>query len=268
MKRQFTKFFLACSALLLALSLTPVAFGQAKKPAAKAKMAAPAAAPRTLLRITFLRLKSGMNAEWREFRINESMPMYRKAGTKEQTVSAMTQFGETGYLIVSPIESLAGLDGPGAAVRALGQEGANAYNAKNARFIESTHAIALETRPELSMPPAPGYQTKLFVVTTTTVAPGHDEEYENLVRTSVLPAMKKSAPKGYLLGRVAYGGTTNQYMSAVFVDSWADLQRYREAFAKESAAARLGPKSAGIVTGRENAVYRFIPELSIVSAGQ
>ena len=205
-----------------------------------------------------------MNAEWQEFRKNESMPMYRKAGTKQQTISAMSQFGETGYLIASPIESLALYDGPGSAVRALGQEGAAAYGAKNARFIESTHALVLEMRPELSMPPAANYQTKLFVITTTTVAPGHDEEYENLVRTAVLPAIKKSAPKGYLLGRVAYGGATNQYMSAVFVDSWADLQRYREAFAKESAAARIGAKSAGIVTGRENAIYRFVPELSIV----
>ncbi len=269
MTRQLTKLFLTFSALLLALSLTPLAFGQTKAPAkAKAKTAAPAPIPRQLLRLQFLRIKSGMNAEWQEFRKNETLPMLRQAGTKEQTVSAVTLFGGTGYLIVTPIENLAGYDGPGPAVRALGQEGANAYNAKAGRFTESLHSIALETRPELSMPPAPGYQTKLFVVTTTTVAPGHDEEYENLVRTSVLPAIKKSAPKGYLIGRVAYGGMTNQYMSAVFVDSWADLQRYREAFAKESAAARIGPKSAGIVTGRENAVYRFVPELSIVQAGQ
>lgn len=266
MKKQF---FALCGALLLAAFFVPLTFGQTKTPAkAKAKPVAPASAPRELLRLQFLRLKSGMNAEWREFRQNESLPMYRKAGTKQQTVSAMSQFGETGYLIVTPVESLAQYDGPGAAVRALGQEGATAYGAKAARFTESTHALVLETRPDLCSPPPPDYQTKLFVVTTTTVAPGRFDEYENYVKTALLPVIKQAAPKGYLLSRVAYGGATNQYMSALFFDSWADLQRYREAIAKAATAAKLGGKNAGIVLGTENAVYRFIPELSILPAGQ
>lgn len=266
MKKQL---FALGGALLLAAFFTPLAFGQSKAPTkAKAVTAATAPVPRTLLRITFLRIKSGMNAEWQEFRKSESMPMYRKAGTKEQTVSAMTQFGETGYLIASPIESLAQYDGPGSAARALGQEGAAAYGAKNTRFIESTHALVLETRPELSMPPAANYQAKLFVVTTITVAPGHTDDYESYVKTALLPVIKQAAPKGYLLGRVAYGGATNQYMSALFMDSWADLQRYREAVAKGFAAAKLAGKTAGIVLGQENAIYRLIPELSIVAAMQ
>ena len=237
MKRQLFAF---CGALLLAVLFTPLAFGQTKASAkAKATTAALAPVPRQLRRITFLRIKSGMNAEWQEFRKNESMPMYRKAGVKEQTVLAMSQFGETGYLIASPIESLAQYDGPGSASRALGQEGAAAYVAKNTRFIESTHALVLETRPELSMPPAQNYQAKLFVVTTTTVAPGRFEEYENYVKTALLPVIKQAGPKGYLTSRVAYGGHTNQYMSAVFVESWADLQRYREALAKAATAAKL-----------------------------
>ena len=266
MKRQL---FALCGALLLAVLFTPLAFGQTKPSAkAKAATAAPAAAPRQLLRLQFTRIKSGMNAEWQEFRKSEAMPMYRKAGTKEQTVSAMSQFGETGYLIVSPIESLAQYDGPGSAVRALGQEGATAYNAKAVRFIESSHGIVLETRPELSMPPAANYQAKLFIVTTVTVAPGRYDDYESYVKTALMPVIKQAAPKGYLLGRVAYGGATNQYMSALFVESWADLQRYREAQTKAAVAAKLAGKTAGIVLGQENAIYRFVPELSIVPAMQ
>ena len=260
-----TKLFLACSALLLAVSLALFAFAQTKAPA---KPAAQAPVPRQLLRLQFLRIKSGMGTEWREFRKNETLPMLQKAGVKEQTVSVIAQFGEGGVLIVTPIESLAQFDGPGNAARALGQEGAAAYNAKGARFTESTHAIVLETRPELSSPPPPGYQFKLFVVTTTTVAPGHFDEYENYVKTALLPVIKKAAPKGYLLGRVAYGGATNQYMSALFVDSWADLQRYRAAQIKEATAAKLAGKTAGIVTNTENAVYGFVPELSVVPTAQ
>lgn len=269
MTKQLSKLTLAFSTLLLALSLTPLAFGQTKAPAkAKAQTAAPASIPRQLLNIRFLRIKSGMGAEWREFRQKEALPLLRKGGVKEQTVSVMSQFGETGYLVVTPIENLAQYDGPSASVRVLGQEGATAFGAKNTSFTDSTHAIALETRPELSMPPAAGYQSKLFVVATTTVAPGRTDDYENYVKTSLLPVIKQAAPKGFLLGRVAYGGQTNQYMSALFVDSWADLQRYREAIRKAATAAKLGGKTAGIVLGTENAIYRFVPELSIVPAGQ
>ncbi len=264
-KRQLFAF---CGALLLAALFTPLAFGQTKAPAKAKATAAPASAPRQLLSLRFTRIKSGMNAEWQEFRKNETMPMLRKAGTKQQTVSAMSQYGEPGYLIVSPLESLAQYDGPGAAVRALGQEGATAYGAKNTRFIESSHGILLETRPELSMPPAANYQTKLFVVTTTTVTPGHIEEYENYVKTALLPVIKQAGPKGYITGRVAYGGHTNQYMSAVFLESWADLQRYREALGKAATAAKLAGKNAGIVLDAQNTIYRFVPELSIVPTMQ
>lgn len=261
--RLTTKLIVAFSALLFALTLTPLCFAQAK---AADKSAAQAPAQRQLMSIQFLRIKPGMGAEWREFRKNETLPMLQKAGTKQQSLWNTAVFGEGGYLIVTPIESLAQYDNPNPAVRALGQEGATAYAAKAARFIESSHTIAIETRPDLSMVPKAGDQAKLIVVTTTTIAPGRNEEFENLVKTGTLPTIKKAAPKGYLVSQVAYGGMTNQYITAVLLDSFADLQKYREAFTKEATAAKLGAKSAGIVTSRENAIYRFVPELSIVPA--
>jgi len=128
--------------------------------------------------------------------------------------------------------------------------------------------VAIETRPELSIEPKSGWEPKLAVVTTTTIAPGRDDDYENFVKTAVLPAIRKANPKAYLVSRVAYGGNLNQYISVVLLDSFADLQRWREAFAKEAAAARLAAKSAGIVTNRENAIYRYAPDLSITPSAQ
>src|SRR5262249_22611372 len=152
-------------------------------------------------------------------------------------------FGEGGYVIVTPIESLAQYDGASPTVRALGQEGARTYAAKAARFTESAHSVAIETRTDLSIAPSPGAEPKLALVTTTTIAVGRDEEFENFVKTAVLPAIKKAAPKGYLVSRVVYGGNLNQYTSVVLLDNFADLQRWREAFAKEAATAKLAAKS-------------------------
>ncbi len=270
MKRPITitNLFLAFSVLLLTLTLTPLCFAQTK-PAAKAsaKAAAPAPATRQLVSLQFLRIKPGMAAEWREFRKNETLPMLEKAGVKQQTLWSTAVFGEGSFLIVTPIESLAQYDNPGPAVRALGQEGAAAYAAKAARFIESAHTIAIETRPDLSIAAKQGDQAKLAVVGRTTITPGYNAEYDNFVKTQVLPVIKKSGPKGYLVSQVVYGGNLNQYVTALLLDTFADLQKYREVFAKESAAAKLTGKGVGVVS-RENAIYRFVPELSVMPPTQ
>jgi hypothetical protein len=257
--------YLSLAVLLVALMLAPCGFAQGQ---ANNKQSASSAPTRRLINIQFLRIKRELAAEWREFRKNETLPMAQKAGVRNQEVWNTALFGEGGLVIVTPIESLAQYDNPGPVVRALGQEGAAAYNAKAARFIESSRYVAIETRPDLSSPPAADYQPKLAVVTTTTIAAGRAEEYENFIKTAVLPTIKKAAPKGYLVSQVVYGGNLSQYISVVQLDSFADLQRYREIFNKEAAAARLAARSAGIVISRENAIYRFVPELSLMPPAQ
>ncbi len=259
MKKQFIGI---CAVVLLALALTPLCFGQAK---AAEKSVAQAPAQRQLVSIQYIRIKPGMRTEWLEFRKNETLPMLQKAGVKDQKVWNASAFGESAnsYLITTPIENLAQYDGPAWAVKALGQEAANAYRTKNARFIESSHTIAIETRPDLSFQPSS--QPKLMVLTESVIENGYNTEYENFVKTKFLPLARKAGPKGYRVSRVVYGGNLNLYRSAALFDSFEELGKYREALAKEITAAKYSAKGAGIVS-RENAVYRFVPELSIVPA--
>jgi hypothetical protein len=223
---------------------------------------------RQLISLQFLRIKPGMGPEWREFRKNETLPMLQKAGIKEQSLWSTAVFGDGGFIIVTPIETLTQYDNPGPAVRVLGQEAASAYQARAARFTESSHTVAIETRPDLSIPPKAGYRPNLALVTTTTIVAGRNAAYENFVRTSVLPVMKKAAPKAYLFSQVVYGGNLNQYTSVVMLDSFADLQRFRAALAKEVEVAGLNAKSVGIVAARENSLHRFVPELSVTPMAQ
>ncbi|HEX4948955.1 MAG TPA: hypothetical protein VFZ34_19915 [Blastocatellia bacterium] len=257
---SITKLIGICSALLLTLVLTPFCFGQTK---AAEKSDAPA--PRQLLSVQYVRIKPGMRTEWIEFRKNETLPMLHKAGVKNQVVWNASVFGESvsNYLIITPIDNWANFDGPAWAVKALGEEAARAYRTKSASFIESSHTIAIETRPELSFQPTG--QPKLMVLTETVIENGYNTEYENFVKTKFLPLAKKANPKGYRVSRVIYGGNLNLYRGAALVDSFEELGKYREALAKEMAAAKYSSKGVGIVS-RENAVYRFVPELSIVPA--
>lgn len=259
MKRQLIGI---CSALLLTLTLTPLCFGQTK---AAEKSAASAPAQPQMYSIQYIRIKPGMRTEWIEFRKNETLPMLQKAGVKDQRVWNATAFGENAntYMITTPIESWANYDGPAWAVKALGQEAAEVYRTKNARFIESSHTIAIETRPDLTFQPTG--QPKLMVLTENIIENGYNTEYENFVKTKILPAVKKADPKGYRVSKVIYGGNLNLYRSAALFDSFEEMGKYREALGKAMDAAKVSTKGVGIVS-RENAVYRFVPELSIVPA--
>ena len=262
MKRisPITPFLLSLAALLVAVMIAPSGFAQGRN---VSKQSASSPQARQLFTVQFLRIKRDLAAEWREFRKNETMPMLQKAGISRQTLWNTAVFGEGGMLVVTPIESLAQFDNPGPTVRALGQEGSAAYIARAVRFVESSHSVAIETRPELSSPPTPDYQARIAIITTTTIMVGRDDDYENFIKTSVLPTVRKAAPKGYLVARVVYGGNLSQYISVVLLDSFADLQKFRESLNKEAATARLAAKSAGLVMSRENAIYRLNPELSL-----
>jgi hypothetical protein len=251
---------LALSAWLLAVTLTPFCLAQAKT--AETPAAQP---PRQLLSVQFLRIKPGMGAAWREFRQKESLPMLQKAGTKQQTVYQSSMFGDGGYMLITPIENLAQFDGQAPPLRALGEEGARAYRAKSQSFIESSHTIVIETRPELNIPTKPGEQPKLLVLYLNTIEQGFNTDFENFVKTKVLPLVKRAGPRGFRVSRVVFGGNTNIYREAVLFDSYEELAKYRAALSKEMTTAKFASKGVGIVS-RENAIYRFVPELSIVPA--
>jgi hypothetical protein len=260
MKKQLLAF---SGALLLAAALIPFGFAQTKM---TEQNVAPAPPPRQLLRVQYVRLKPGRDAAWREFFQQETLPMLRKAGVKQLSVYQPTQFGgDDRYMIIRAIENLAEYDGQTAARRVLGETGAEAYAAKRANFVESSHTVIIETRPELNIPVKPGSHPKLLVLTLNTVQEGFTAEYENFIKTKVLPLGKQTGHRGYRVSRNVYGGNLNVYRAATLFDSFEELAKYRAAMRKAQTAAKFSSKEAGVVS-RENAIYRFLPELSLVPA--
>ena len=74
----------------------------------------------------------------------------------------------------------------------------------------------------------------------------------------------KANAKGVLVSQVGLGGNPNEFITLVLFDSFADIDNFREAFARATADAKLTPAPAGTIVNTEWRVYRLVPELSII----
>ena len=253
------------SILLIALFCNACTTSGDTAPAAAASPATTGqdSTPRQRYSVTETHVKPEMMTQFRELYLKETLPAFQKAGIKQQSVWTTATLGEAfQYLTIRPIDSLQQFDEPNVMTKALGEEGARKWAAKRAAMIVSTRTYIMQARPELSIAPNPNEPPKLAFVSRASIAPGRSNDFENYVKNDVLPIVKKTNPKGHLVSRVMFGGDTESYISATFLDSFADFEKWGEALAKEGYGSIVA-KRAGIVMHRESAVYRYVPELSL-----
>ena len=134
--------------------------------------------------------------------------------------------------------------------------------AKWRRLIISSSGYVVQSRPDLSILPKTGDTPKLGLLVTHKVALGRTAEFEAITKNDVLPIFGKTNLKALLMGKVALGGDSNEYLSMIWFDSFDELQKWGTA-AQLQGFGKVAPKEAGIVLHRETAVYRYLPELSI-----
>jgi hypothetical protein len=220
-------------------------------------------APRQRYLVIVTHVKPEMAPQFREFYQKETTPAQQKGGVKQQSVWTTANLGEGfEYVTIRPIEGLQLFDEPNALTKALGEEGVRKWAAKRATMIVSSRSYIMQARPEMSIAPNPNEAPKLAFVVRQSIAPGRSTDYENYVKTDVLPILKKTNPKGFLMNKVGTGGDTEEYISAALMDSFADYEKWTAALTKEG-YANVVSKRAGIMMHRESAVYRYVPELSL-----
>lgn len=233
------------------------------QPAASPTASDQAAAPRQRYWVTETHVKPEMMTPFREFYLNETLPAAQKGGIKQQSVWITAAFGEAfEYVTIRPIEGLQQFDEASPMLKALGEEGVRQWAAKRATMIVRSRSYIMQARPEISLAPDQAYIPKLAFVTRASIAPGRSLEHENYIKTDVLPILKKANPKGQLVNKVAQGGDTELYITATLLDSFADYDKWAAALQKEG-YGNVVAKRAGIMSHRESAVYRFVPELSL-----
>lgn len=251
------KLFLACSALLLAVSLSPFALAQNQ----------PAVQPR-LYWVTVTQVKPGMMEQYREFLKNETLAAFKKAGGKEFHTWTVQSFGEGGEVwTYRPVENFKQLDDPNFLVKALGEAGARAWNAKRAQMVSHTRSFMISTTPALSI--APKGEPKICIGVRASITPGRGAEYAKWLKENALPAAGKTNAKGVYTNTVGLGGDPNEVHVAVLFDNFEDMGNFAVAYGKALTDLKLQANApAGVVAHTEFSVYRFLPELSIAPAPQ
>ncbi|HSB11902.1 MAG TPA: hypothetical protein VLM38_20620 [Blastocatellia bacterium] len=233
-------------------------------PTRKAKPAESPAAP-GWLSINIVRVKADMLAEYQDFAKNETIPALQKGGVKQREAWGTGVFGEAfEFVYVTPIDSFAQYDSPGPIVKALGEEGARAYGAKARRLIVSSHTYAVQTRPDLSL--MGNMSTpKLAVINSIRVVPGKGPAFESLLKTDILPAVKKAGATNYFVSQTVFGGDPNEYVTVTPMDSFAEIGKGSpvvRGMGGQAAFNRWLAKVSGIIASQERTVGRYLPDLS------
>ena len=251
---------------LVAVSTMPNhASGQpeAKAPV-KPQAAAKPAPKREMIQVTVVKVKPDLLNEWLEFQKNETIPMLKKAGATRRDAWQTGIFGEAGmYAFVVPIENFNQYDGDNPPLRALGADGARAYAERNRRFIVSSHTYADQTRPDLGYEIKMSGPPKLALLSNVRIALGKGSDYEALVKSDVIPVMRK-ARLGYAVSQTVLGGDINEFTTLIFYDSFADIGKGHpfDRILGADGSRQLTAKAVGIVTHVERSIVRYVPELS------
>jgi hypothetical protein len=244
-----------------------------KKAATKnAKPMADAPAPQWSS-ISVIRVKPDMVAEWQDLQKNVVNPALKKAGVKERGVFETAVFGTSyEYVVITPITSFAQYDEQMSPLRkTLGEEAYRDYLTKSRRCVTSAQTFAELGRLDMSYMGKMATMTgppKLAVVTSLSIMPGRGAAFENLVKSEVLPVMKKADVIGYFVSQTMFGGDGWGYTSVIFYDSFAEIGK-GSPFVRvlgPAGSAALFAKLGGVVAHQERVIARYNADLSFATA--
>jgi hypothetical protein len=217
-----------------------------------------------LLNITIVQIKPELANEWLEFQKNETIPNLKKSGVTQRSAFATAIGPSFEYAFLTPAANLAERDRDNPIVKALGQDGARAYAQKSRRFIASQRTSVVRLRTDLMYRPDPSAQLPLVVVSAYSIAAGRAADFENYIKTDVIPAHKQLTTAGLVVYQSLFGGDGSEFIVATLAHDFAELDKgpaVRLAYGAERRAA-IQRKLAGVVAHVERTVVREVPELT------
>lgn len=264
---------IAMTALLAGAQDKPAPTAAPKKPVVKRAKPKADVPPPQWSSISVVQVKPDMVADWQDLQKNVVNPALKKAGVKERSIFETAVFGPSyQYVVITPITSFAQYDEPvGLLRKTLGEDAYRDYLTKSRRCVNSVHTYGELARLDLSYMGKIATMTgppKLAVVTSLSVLPGRAAAFENLVKTEVLPVMKKADVIGYFISQSMFGGDAWGYTSVVFWDTFAEIGKGSpfERVLGPAGSAALFTKLAGVVAHQERVIARFNPDLSFATA--
>lgn len=217
-----------------------------------------------MMRLGYAKVKPEMMADYVDLQkmVNEGI---KKTDIPWRQVWRTDGLGEMGMFVsVMPLAKMARMDEPNMLAKAMGEAAYAQYMSRVRRCLDSMQYMAVMQRPDLSIQSERQTPVKMAVVATYHIAPGKLTAFENLVKSDVLPAMRKIGVKDYWVNKTMLGGDPNSYTSIYVVEDFATLDAgppLIQALGQEG-YARLSEKFAGIIVSMTNQVARRDADLS------
>jgi hypothetical protein len=214
-------------------------------------------------RVQQVHVKPDMVNEWLDLQKNEVVPALKKGGTKTRTVYQTNIGNGFEFLIVTPFAKFAEFDADGAQVKALGQTAAARLAEKLRKCTDSnanwilTELTSISNIIPNSPPPAK------IVSTRIRIAPGRMQDFQNLVKTDILPAFQKAKLSNTISNR-GMGANPNDVVVTSPLSKYAELDApspLERALGQEG-LAKLLPKTIGLLTVIETIVRTRVADLS------
>lgn len=131
--------------------------------------------------------------------------------------------------------------------------------------IESSRRVIYALESELSLPLPNSDPQPMARVLRTWIRPDQVNAYRALIKSDVLPAMKKSGSQLFSVARVRFGGSTYEYNSVTGLDKWAELDGevpLVTAMGGQAAYDKFLAKMRPMITRSEYELYRFMKDHS------
>lgn len=135
--------------------------------------------------------------------------------------------------------------------------------------VESSRRTIEVVNPELSLPDS-GAVPKMLRVLQSEVRPDKVRDYLALVKSDILPAVKKSGAKDYSIAQGRFGESGSTITSVLGFNNWAELDEglgAEKGLGKDGYAALL-MKTRPLIVSSQYDIYRFQPELSYLPAAK
>ena len=214
-----------------------------------------------MYRVTVTHVKPDMLDEWQDLQRHEVIPALKKAGVKTQTVYR-TYFGDPyEFVTVVPFDKYADFDNPAPITKGLEAAALARLQARTRKCIVSTNSYVNTRLADLSN--IPDTPPEVLVVSRYRITQGKMQDFQNLVKSDVLPLYVKAKAYGIVSQR-GFGANPNDVTMTSGYAKMADLDlgpvMTRQLGAE--AAAKVNAKFQGIRTPVDRMVRRRVADLS------
>jgi hypothetical protein len=182
----------------------------------------------------------------------------KKAKVPWRSVSRTHVFGNSyRFIVTTPVQNLASFD----RARDADPETESLIN-RLRRCVTSRTSYAVRVLHDVGNPLPAGEEPDLMVMNFSKVAPGHEQDYMNVMMEDFLPHFN-AAEVHHATGAMTFGGESG-FVHVFYFENFAELDKGSPVMRELGAegAQKVSAKFGGIVSSSEIWIMRRVPELS------